>query len=409
MSSGWHREKTLAEDKPLTLLHVSDRRYFVDREGRWFTGKPLALTDLAGAFSTNLKRWIFFGRLLPLQGEPKELSLIRPPPGISVEFQGARQRIAGLPGFLVHLGAYNAALGKSLAEAHLVWAELSHVASVLALLRRPRHAFMMAQLTVEPGDALALRGGPFWYAVGWLSRWLNRWALARADVCIFVSEYLRDRFVVPGRPEYVVHEECVRKSDLVRVPRPRPARAPKILYVGRLAPEKGVDVLVRATQIVARRTNVRLRIVGAGRERGRLLGLVHRLGLDDLVEFAGLVPWGEHLFGEMRMATCLVLPSLSEGYPRVILEALSQGTPVVASATGGIPEAVDYGRAGLLVPPGDVEKLGEAILRLVEDDTLWARLAEEGLRFAWMNTVDVQVERLKVALSGASGGPFPQG
>jgi glycosyltransferase involved in cell wall biosynthesis len=399
LSDGRTDTSALVQDGPLTLLHVSDRRYFFDDGGQWYTAKPLAFLGQLDAFPASVKRCIVFGRLLPLRAGPGGLSPVPPPLGIALEFRGIRREITGFVGFVRHLGVYYAALAKCLAEAQVVWAELSHVASILALLRRPAHAHMVAQLTVEPGDALALRGGVFWIALAGVSRWLNRRAMARADVCIFVSEYLQDRFSVPGGRGLVVHEQCVRQSDIVLAPGARPPGAPIVLYVGRLAPEKGVDILVRAIGIVTGQAAVRLRVVGMGNQRDRLVKLVRTLGLEACVEFVGPVAWGDGLFGEMRGARCLVLPSLSEGYPRVILEALSQGTPVIASAVGGIPEAVNHGSVGLLVTPGDPEELADAILRLVNDATLWGRLAEDGLTFARSNSLEAEVSRLGSVLS----------
>jgi glycosyltransferase involved in cell wall biosynthesis len=74
----------------------------------------------------------------------------------------------------------------------------------------------------------------------------------------------------------------------------------------------------------------------------------------------------------------LVLPSLHEGSPLVILEAISAGVPIVASAVGGIPDQVEHGREGILVQPGDPSALGDAILRLLRDPALASRLGEAG-------------------------------
>jgi glycosyltransferase involved in cell wall biosynthesis len=385
----------------LSLLHVSDHRYYLDDGGEWLTEVPLPLPELASAFPAPVTHWTFFGRLLRVPPQAEHLSPVRPGRGMIVGFRGVHDPIAGATGFARRLGAYHAALRTSLDEADVVWAKLSHVASVLAFVRRPQRPFMIAHLTGDPGDALDFRRGPFWRGVGLLSRRLNRRALAKADLCLFVSEFLRKRFGPPGRPAFVVHEAGVRGDDFVAEPRKLAPDPPTLLYVGRLAPEKGVDVLLHAMVAVTESSDAKLRIVGAGRERQRLVSLARRLALAERVEFVGPLAWGKHLFAEMRRATCLVAPSRSEGYGLAILEAQAQGTPVVASAVGGVPEAVDGGRAGVLVPPGDPVRLAAAIGTVLSDAELQKRLSEQGLRFARLNTLDAQVNRLKGALAAA--------
>lgn len=172
-----------------------------------------------------------------------------------------------------------------------------------------------------------------------------------------------------------------------------------ILAVGRLIERKGYPVLIRAMAHVREQVpDARLTIVGEGHERGRLEGLIRQLGLEGTVRLAGRVSDGE-LDALYRWADLLVLPSLvdrggdTEGLGMVLLEALSYGRPVVASAVGGITDIVQDGETGLLVPPGDPHALAQAILRLFQDPA-WAReLAEQGWttnreRFDWERVAD---------------------
>lgn len=152
----------------------------------------------------------------------------------------------------------------------------------------------------------------------------------------------------------------------------RPAGAPStsisqrsgFLYVGRLSPEKGIDVAVRA----ALEAGVDLSIAGDGPEAGRfkvdsvMPRLLGQLGRDDLMR-------------EIAHARAVVLPSLvPENAPMAVLEAMALGTPVIASAIGGIPEQIEDGVQGLLVPPGDVAALAEAMSRLASDAGLAERM-----------------------------------
>jgi glycosyltransferase involved in cell wall biosynthesis len=139
--------------------------------------------------------------------------------------------------------------------------------------------------------------------------------------------------------------------------------------VGRLAPEKGLGVLVDA---MAALPGCSLLLVGDGPERPGLERRVADLGLADRVEFAGWVdpPWSAR-----RTFDVLAVPSFTEGFPLVIVEAMLAGIPVVASAVGGIPEIVVDGDTGLLVPPHDAPALADALRRLLGDPDLRQAMA----------------------------------
>jgi glycosyltransferase involved in cell wall biosynthesis len=102
-----------------------------------------------------------------------------------------------------------------------------------------------------------------------------------------------------------------------------------------------------------------------------------------------------------------VLPSRSEGMPRVVLEALSRARPVVASRIGGIPEMIQHGRTGLLLPPGDTHELAEALAELLGDRERLRRMGDEGRRFVAERdpaaAYEAGVDRLAAWIKGDSG------
>ena len=120
-------------------------------------------------------------------------------------------------------------------------------------------------------------------------------------------------------------------------------------------------------------------LAGDGPERAALEAQSRRLGLATRVHFLGS---RDDVFGLMRSADLVVLPSLRKGHPLALLEALSLGRPCVASRVGGIPEIVESGRTGLLVPPGDPSALAEALSRLCLDRALRAELGDAAARDA---------------------------
>jgi len=157
---------------------------------------------------------------------------------------------------------------------------------------------------------------------------------------------------------------------------------PFFLFVGRLASNKGLLELVEAFQpVAARDPKVRLVLVGEdGGMRAAVLARAQELELSGRIRLTGHVVDDALLAAAYREARALVLPSEYESFGLVLLEALAQGRPVIASRVGGIPEFVEDGRAGLLVPPREVAPLTEAMERLLGDPGLADRLGDYGRR-----------------------------
>jgi glycosyltransferase involved in cell wall biosynthesis len=143
----------------------------------------------------------------------------------------------------------------------------------------------------------------------------------------------------------------------------RPAATPRFVYLGRLAPEKGVGVLLRAfATLVERVPDALLRIVGSGPLELALRAETARLGLDSAVEFVGQANRAQ-IDAELEGAWALVAPSLwAEPFGMIALEALARGVPVVATSGGGFDETVNEPLTGILVPPGDDRALADALI-----------------------------------------------
>lgn len=153
-----------------------------------------------------------------------------------------------------------------------------------------------------------------------------------------------------------------------------PAGRPLVLTIARLSYEKGVDVLIdAAAELHEKLGDVRFVVVGDGSDRSALTERIRRHGLEGVVRLAGFVA---DVWPAIAAADVVCLPSKSEGMPNVLLEAMSAGKPIVASAVGGIPEAVESGRNGLLVPPNSPHDLAAGIARLVGDAAMARRVGE---------------------------------
>ncbi|MBV8202168.1 MAG: glycosyltransferase [Acidobacteria bacterium] len=140
-----------------------------------------------------------------------------------------------------------------------------------------------------------------------------------------------------------------------------------LLVVGRLRIRKGVDVLLAAMPELRRRhAGARLLIAGDGEHRAPLERAAAALGLGEAVSFLGLAD-AERVRRLLRGAAALVVPSIYEGMPLVVLEAMEAAVPVVASRVSGIPEVVEDGRTGWLVPPEEPPSLAAALAAVLDD------------------------------------------
>ena len=147
--------------------------------------------------------------------------------------------------------------------------------------------------------------------------------------------------------------------------------------IGRLSPEKGFAVLLEAfARLAAENPELRLLIIGEGVERPLLEERIRSLGLQGRVLLPG---YREAAAGYIPFLGTFVLPSLSEGLPMVLLEALYAQVAVVATRVGGVPEVLDQGDAGILVSPGGVEELTEGIRKTVADRAGAERMAKRGI------------------------------
>ena len=168
----------------------------------------------------------------------------------------------------------------------------------------------------------------------------------------------------------------------------REAGTLRVGFFGRLTRQKGPDLLLEAVpDIVAHLPHVRFAFYGDGEQAEPLRRRAAELQLEGVVSFRGLCPQGEAQ-ARMRETDVVVLPSRWEGCPYVALEAFAAGVPLVAAAVGGVPDLVQSGVNGVLVPPDDSEALCDALLGLLREPQRRARLVEHGRETARAFTVD---------------------
>ena len=154
------------------------------------------------------------------------------------------------------------------------------------------------------------------------------------------------------------------------------------LFVGNINPVKGVEYLIEGMGSLAGKfPQARLFIVGRDMQNGKIQHLVRERNLQAKVVFTGFVPPAQ-IPQYMIAADVFVLPSVTEGFPNVLLEAMAAGLPLVSTDVCGLPEIVEDGENGLLVPPEDPQGLAEAISRLLDDEDLRKRMGKNARKRA---------------------------
>jgi len=213
----------------------------------------------------------------------------------------------------------------------------------------------------------------------------SKWKYRHVDVFIAASQVIATILVQDGIPAErieVVHDG-VNLALIDKQPRVDahgafwlPSGAPLIGNVAALAPHKGQRHLVDAAARVVRRVpDARFLILGDGELRAALERQIKDLGLDRHVTLAG---FRSDALGLMKSFDVFAMSSVTEGLGSAVLEAMACERAVVATRTGGLPEAVDDSRTGLLVPPRDDAAMADAIVRLLDDASLRAQFGQAG-------------------------------
>ncbi|MHA2030381.1 MAG: glycosyltransferase family 4 protein, partial [Candidatus Kariarchaeaceae archaeon] len=167
----------------------------------------------------------------------------------------------------------------------------------------------------------------------------------------------------------------------------------RLLYVGRLSQEKGIAYLLRAIASIDSRSMFHLDIVGDGDLMGKLVEDTRKLRIHNNVTFHGYIPQGQKLLNIYRGSDVLILPALQDQQPKVLMEAMSQGLPVVATEVGGIPSIITHGKNGLLIPPAQPAALISAIQRLLITEER-IPIIQRGLAYVRDRTVDIETDKM---------------
>jgi len=298
----------------------------------------------------------------------RSLMLTSVPGGIPEAIRRRPTAVLGLPGLLARFART--------ASRHAAWADLIYAnwlgAALVGSIAGRRAAKPMV-VTLRGDDAYLVRDRRLW-------RMTARRVFGRCAAVTVVSGNMAP-LVEPYVPQHL--RPVLAPAFGVDIEKFHPpagaagetTRKPSGLFVGNISRAKGVDTLIRALA-ECRSEWHGFAFVGGG-EIERTQRLAEELGIGGSIEWAGRRGVGE-IPGWMRRFDFLVLPSLSEGRPNVVLEAMATALPIIATSVGGIPELIADGQTGLLVPPGDAGRLADAIRRICADASLRDSLGRAG-------------------------------
>jgi glycosyltransferase involved in cell wall biosynthesis len=271
------------------------------------------------------------------------------------------------------------------------WRDLAGLLELVRLLRRERPDIVHASSSkagVLARMAAALTGVPIriFTAHGWafgarggttsrLYRWADRLMRPLTTVTICVAERELEAGVAARTCDAAATVVIPNAVDVRGAPTVAGEReTPRIVTVGRLKAPKDFQTLARALSLLPQ-GSFEAEIVGDGPDRPELERRLRGLGLTESVRLAGS---RDDVPALLAAADVFVLSSRSEGAPVSVLEAMAAGLPVVATRVGGVPELVEDGQTGFLVPPGDPAALTRVLAELLEDRALRRRLGDAG-------------------------------
>jgi glycosyltransferase involved in cell wall biosynthesis len=261
-------------------------------------------------------------------------------------------------------------------------------------------ARLLLEVHGDWNTAARLYGSPLRAVLGPVSRQLARAAVRAADavrtVGPFTSRLVTDAGGVPAAT-FTTYTDV---SAFTRTPPQALPAQPSALFVGVLERYKNVSGVADAWRRAAAQVpDAQLRLVGDGRETD----VVSRL----VADVPGRTEWSRRLTPDeiataLDDATVLLLPSFSEGLPRVAMEAFARGRPVIGARAGGIPDIVEDGVNGLLVDPHDPDSIAGALVRVLSDRSLAERLAAGAAASAeqWLQPPEVYARRMRELVEG---------
>lgn len=376
----------------MKLVYVTDNYFYQTRDQHFWSTASFPL-DYILSNLPSITQWTFWGRIKSVDDSSHLYLLPDRVNKCSVSYSGPvvnKKRRLLWPLLIIKSIL---ALRAEIASADIVFLKMPYLFSCIASYMLRKDQIVISQQVGDPAATIPLMM-PNLKALGLVLAKYCKKTASRADRAFFVSNTLRNIYGKVERGDLVCNESRVTRDMIIKKREIFPHCPVRIVFVGRLSAEKGLEVLFQSIAEVKKDIAVEQWIIGRGPLENHLKSLAETLGITDNIKWFGSLRWGEQLFEKIAQADTLVLPSYSEGLPLVTIEGMSQGLLVIGSSVGGIPEILDDGNCGILVPPGNYKKLANAIKLSITDKSLRYRMITLGLKQAHNYCLEEQTGRL---------------
>jgi Glycosyltransferase len=381
------------------VLYVSDQKFYKSKDNYWYTTSSFS-KELISIFE-DIDEWIFFGRLYETENIDNLYRLNFDDLNIKVSFVGIRESPSGFNGYLRNLLQYMKFLSKYIKACDIIYLKFNFVASYLScLVSTYKNKKLITHMVGDIECVKLIKDNFFINILVKVVKILYKYIVRKADIQIYVSNNLKDKYSIGKAKIEVICENRINECNIVSIEKVNKRindETLKLLYVGRLSPEKGLVDILNALE---KTSNITLSIIGSGTDSyvNNLKRIIQENGLDERVNFLGYIKWGEDLFEKFADYHSLILPSYSEGLPLVIVEAMSMGLPVIASNVGGIKEIIMNGENGIVFSPGNLNEIIESINLVKYSEELRMKLIVNGIETAKIYSLENQLFMFKQAL-----------
>ena len=372
-----------------SLVYVSDQKYYKSKDGAWYTTASFP-KEVIDTF-LDINEWTFFGRLYNCN-DVTNLFKLEFDNNIKITFDGIWDSKPGLNGYFKNfLNLIIKAKSLNL-KYDIFYLKFSFIYSyIIGLILKSKGKLVISHLVGDFETIIYFKKSLFYKFLVFLQRFLYTIIIKKVHLQIYVSEKLCDKYSIPGSEKLVMCESRVSINEFKFQERSYNKRL-NLVFVGRLSPEKGIFDLLESIISIE---DINLDIIGSGPLDKSIENFIEANNLTNRVNLLGYIKWGEGLLYCFKNYDYLVLPSYIEGLPLVIIEAMSQGLPVIASDVGGISEIVINEFNGILFEAGNIQELKTKLENLTKNRNIMKIYQENGKEFIKKYSLENQVLKLR--------------
>lgn len=376
----------------MKFTYVVDDSFYLGPDGRWYSTADYAI-EYTLKLLPEITEFVLWGRLLRTEETEGNFPLPSQVGNCKVRLAGPMLKIKRRSQWPLLIIKNFFLLKKEIANSNIVLLRMPAFFAILAYHFLKKNQSVVMYLIGNAEETIPLMVPKLKWVAPIIGKYCRK-ITKRADFSAYMSQALINLYA-KDCPNVIICNNCRYSRDIiVKEGAVEVGTPPRIVFLGRISIEKGLDVLFNAIVLIKKNIDIHLDIIGSGPMRTELEQLAEKLGISSNITWLGRVASGQPLFDALSQGDTFVLSSFSEGMPSVIPEAMSQGLPVVATDVGGVREILLDGQCGLIVPPGDPESLAQALERSVTDMELRKHLINKSLELAEANCLENQAGKL---------------